>query len=136
MLAIAREKAASAGIENIAFIEADVERMAEAGPRYDLAMAHSILHLVDDKAALLAALHRALKPGGRLVASTACLGGTMPWLRLLLPVGAFLGLLPRVAFFTVEELETAMEAAGFRVERRWLPGPRKGVFHIAVKPAG
>ncbi len=74
-----------------------------------------------------------LKPGGVFISSTACLGGALPVLRVILPIGRFFGLLPLVKFFTVEELERDLTDAGFRIDYRWQPGKRKAVFIVAKK---
>ena len=66
--------------------------------------------------------------------STACLGDTMKWFELVGPVGRFLGLIPRVAVFTVKELETSIVGAGFRIEHQWQPARGKAVFIVARKP--
>ncbi len=77
-----------------------------------------------------------LKPGCVFVSSTVCLGGRLPVLRAILPVGRFLGLLPLVKFFTAEELEGDLMEAGFRIDHQWQPDKSKAVFIIATKADG
>ncbi len=96
-------------------------------------MGHSILHLLENKEAVIARVHRMLKPGGVFVSPTACLGGRVPLLRAILPLGRFLGLLPLVKFFTAEELENDLMDAGFRIDHRWQPGKGKAVIIVAKK---
>ncbi len=133
MLAIARAKAEAAGIDNVSFERASIEDLAAEDEIYDVVMGHSILHLLDDKRAAIAKVHAMLKPGGLFVSSTVCLGGKMPLLRPLLPVGHFLGLLPMVKFFTAQELEADLTAAGLRIDHRWQPGKKLSLFLIAQK---
>ncbi len=99
-------------------------------------MGHSILQLLEKKEAVISRVHRMLKPGGVFVSSTACLGGRMPVLRAILPVGHFLGLLPLVEFFTAEELEGDLTDAGFRIDHQWQPDKSKAVFIVATKADG
>ena len=53
----------------IAYVRADMARLPLAAASFDLAYSSLALHYVADLAALLANLHRALVPGGRLVFS-------------------------------------------------------------------
>jgi 2-polyprenyl-3-methyl-5-hydroxy-6-metoxy-1,4-benzoquinol methylase len=131
MIAIARSKAEASGIENAGFRTAALEDIDPGETTYDMVMAHSLIHLLDDRRAALARFHALLKPGGLLVTTTVCLGGIMPWLRLVMPVGAAFGLLPKVRFFTPDDLVADMEAAGFSVVERWQPKPTQGLFLIA-----
>lgn len=133
MLQIARAKAESAGIENVTFEQSGIDDLSAPDAAYDAIMGYSILHLLDDKEAVIAKVYRMLKPGGVFVSSTACLGGTMPVLRVILPIGRFFGLLPLVKFFTAEELERTLTDAGFQIDHRWQPGKNKAVFIVAKK---
>jgi len=38
-----------------------------------------------------------------------------------------------VKFFTTRELETSLKNAGFEIEERWHPSPKKGLFLVARK---
>ena len=137
MLEIARAKAEAGGIKNVTFERASIEGLAVADATYDAVMGHSILHLLEDKKSAIASVHRMLKPGGVFITSTACLGGMMPALRVvlrvILPVGRLFGLLPLVKFFTKEELERDLTDAGFRIDYQWQPGKGKSVFILARK---
>ena len=133
MIEIARGKAAAAGVENVAFEQAAIDRFSAPEGRFDAVLGLSILHLLEDKAAVIAKVHRMLKPGGVFVSSTACLGDTMKWFKLVGPLGAALGLIPKVAVFTVKELEDSLTAAGFEIDHRWQPGKGKAVFIVAKK---
>jgi ubiquinone/menaquinone biosynthesis C-methylase UbiE len=138
MLEIARDKAAAGGIKNVIFEQSSIDELSADNASYDAVMGHSILHLLDDKESAIASVHRMLKPGGVFITSTACLGGTMPalrvMLRVILPVGRFFGLLPLVKFFTKEELERDVTDTGFRIDYQWQPGKGKSVFIVATKP--
>jgi hypothetical protein len=75
-----------------------------------------------------------LKPGGIFVTSTACLGDTMTkYIKLIAPIGKFLGLMPLVKVFTTKELVDNLTDAGFRIDYQWQPGKGKAVFIVAKK---
>ncbi len=134
MLKIARGKVETQGIENITFEQVTIEDLEAPDGSVDMVMAHSILHLLEDKEAAIAKAFKMLKPGGVFVTSTVCLGNSMKWFRFIAPVGHFLGVLPLVNFFTAEELETAFTDAGFEIDYKWRPGPDKAVSMIGKKP--
>ena len=96
----------------------------------------SILHLLGDKQSVISKVHTLLKPGGVFVSSTACLGDFMPWIRYLTPVARVLGLIPRVEVFTEHELTRSITAAGFTIDYKWHPAPKKAVFIVANKSLG
>jgi len=133
MLGIAQAKAESAIVKNITFEQASIDELNAVDATYDAVMGHSILHLLEDKEAVIAKVYRMLKPGGIFVTSTSCLGGTMPLLKVILPIGQFFGLLPLVKFFTAEELVVNLTDASFRIDYQWQPDKNKAVFIVATK---
>lgn len=133
MIAIARSKADATGVDNVSFEQAAIEELEVPDGTFDAVLALSILHLVDDKEAVIARVRRMLKPHGIFVTSTACLGDTMRWFKIIGPVGRFLGLMPMVRVFTVEELETSLTDRGFEIDYRWQPGRGKAIFIVAKK---
>jgi len=96
-------------------------------------MVLSILHLLENKEEVIAKVHRMLKPGGIFVTSTACLGDTMKYIKLIAPIGKFLGLMPLVKVFTTKELEDNLSDAGFQIDYQWQTGKDKAVFIVAKK---
>tara|TARA_R110002110_G_scaffold90632_4_gene235572 strand:+ start:3954 stop:4574 length:621 start_codon:yes stop_codon:yes gene_type:complete len=133
MLEIARGKTEDADIQNLSFRQDSIESFDAAGRTWDVIMGHSILHLLADRKTAIGKVHDLLKPGGRFITSTPCLSGPMSWLKPVLPVARFFGLVPAVAFFTPAELEREIIAAGFHIEHRWQPGRTKALFLIAIK---
>ncbi|RVU39495.1 class I SAM-dependent methyltransferase [Hwanghaeella grinnelliae] len=134
MLEIAREKADIAGIENVSFEQAAVDDLVVSDGSVDVVMAHSIFHLLPDWRNVLPRTYRMLKPGGVLVSSTTCLGDGMGILRIIGPVGSFLGVFPVLAIFTRADFLSSIREAGFAIEEEWQPGKGKAVFIIARKP--
>lgn len=68
------------------------------------------------------------------MSSTTCLNGTAKIVRMIAPVGQFLGLMPVLRIFSKQELLETLEVAGFDIGYQWHPGDDKAVFIIAIKP--
>ncbi|WP_191090077.1 class I SAM-dependent methyltransferase [Histidinibacterium aquaticum] len=132
MLEIARKKAEEAGVTNVTFERASAEEIDEGRGPFDMVMAHSILHLVGDRPAVLAKCARLLKPGGVFVSSTFTPGRWHP-LRFVLPLPGLFGFVPEVGFFSEADLVAEVEEAGLHVERRWKPSRMSALFLIARK---
>jgi ubiquinone/menaquinone biosynthesis C-methylase UbiE len=124
MIAIAREKAEAAGCPNVRFEVAGPgwDDLPDGG--FDAALGFNVLHLVADRAAVLAAVHRLLKPGGLLITKTPCLKEMGLGVRLAVPVMQAFGRAPYVAFFSAEELERGITSAGFEIVERGRHGTR------------
>jgi len=135
MLAIARGKAETAKVGNVTFEEAAIDHFTAPEASFDAVLGHSILHLLEDKDAVIAKVHRMLKPGGVFVSSTACIGDMTVFLRPFLAAGHFLGALPFVSVFTERNLLDGLSEAGFVLEHHWRPGKGKSLFIIARKAA-
>lgn len=133
MIGIARKKSAAAGITNADFDVAAIDSLVVPDQAYDVVMGHSILHLLADKDAAIAKVHAMLKPNGVFVSSTVCLGEGLKFFKLIGPIGRVLGILPRLAVFTVSELEDSLTNAGFDIDHLWRQGDGRNVFIVARK---
>lgn len=140
MIAIARSKAETQNIQNVTFEQASIDDMSLPDQAIDVVLGLNVLHLLKDKEAEITKVHNMLKPGGRFITSTVCLGGTMDWLKVIAPIGKFLRLFPLVRVFSVQELEQSLTDAGFEIEHPWQPsefkwqlGSGKVAFIVATK---
>jgi ubiquinone/menaquinone biosynthesis C-methylase UbiE len=124
MVAIAREKAEAAACPNVRFEVAGPgwDDLPDGG--FDVALGFNVLHLVADRAAVLTAVHRLLKPGGLFITKTPCLKEMGLGVRLAVPVMQAFGRAPYVAFFHAEELERTITDAGFEIVERGRHGTR------------
>ena len=113
MIGIAEEKLATSGISNLTFSVSAMEQFTAPDGKYDVILGLSILHLMDNPKAVIEKARRLLKPGGLFVTSTACIKGFMPWFRVIAPIGSALGLIPKVQFFSREELLDMLGSHGF-----------------------
>jgi len=135
MLEIAQGKADAADIKNITFERSTVEEISVPDESLDVVLGLSILHLLENKEEAIATVYKMLKPDGLFVTSTVCLGNNMKFLKLIGPIGRFLGLMPMVKVFTAQELTDCLTDAGFSIEHHWQPegGKLKAVFIVAKK---
>jgi len=81
MLAIAEQRAAAAGLDNVTFVEADAEQLALPG-LFDAATVRWGLMLMRDPVAAARSIHRALRPGARLAAAVWGPPSSAPFLAL------------------------------------------------------
>ena len=133
MIKIAQDKADHANVTNIDFQCATIEEFVFEDASFDVGLALSILHLVEDRAGVLKKLNQALKPGGVLITSTICVKEVLPVLRWLAGIGYFCGFLPLIKCFNSKELEDSIKQAGFTIENIWRPNPKEATFIIARK---
>lgn len=133
MLDIARQKAEAQQISNITFEQSTVDDLNVPNDSLDVVLGLSILHLLENKETIITRVHQMLKPGGIFVTSTACLGDHMPYFRFVVPLGQFLGIMPFVKVFTVQDLVDSLTHAGFNIDHQWQPGKDKAVFIVAEK---
>jgi ubiquinone/menaquinone biosynthesis C-methylase UbiE len=133
MIEIAQSKADAADVDNVTFEQLTLNELDVPDETFDAVMGHSVLHLLENKEAAIAKVHRLLKPGGVFVSSTACIGDFMSIIKVIAPIGRFLGVLPLVKVFTKRELEDRLTAVGFAIDYWWQPAKNKAVFIVAKK---
>ena len=133
MLEIAQDKADAENIENVTFKRSTIDEFSVPDETLDAVLGLSILHLLDNKEEVIAKVHKMLKPGGIFVTSTACMGDTMKFFKVIAPIGKFLGLMPLLRVFTTRELADSLTDAGFEIDHQWQPGKNKAVFIVAIK---
>lgn len=120
MMQIASDKALGEGTQNVTFKVATAQEAAEQARGFDVVTGFNILHLTENMEAVLDTLYRELAPGSLLITKTPCIGDPSIGLkrfaiRALVPVMQFFGKAPFVRYLTVQELEAAMQWAGFRI---------------------
>ena len=135
MLEIGRERATKSHIENIRFTRGTLSEFNAETGSLDAVLGLNVIHLLPDRQAVLSEVARILKPGGLFISSTACLGSSyMRFIKLIVPLGQFLGLIPDVFVLTESQLTKEVTDAGFVIESQWHHGINDvGVFMIARK---
>jgi ubiquinone/menaquinone biosynthesis C-methylase UbiE len=134
MIEIARGKAESGNVSNVTFEQSGIDAFSAADGSVDAVLMLSILHLLENRDEVINRVYEMLKLGGIFVSGTACLGDTMSYMKLVLPLGRAVGLFPYVRVFTTEDLESAITSAGFSIDYQWQPSRGKAVFIVALKP--
>ncbi len=66
MLTKARNAAEELGVENVEFVEGEIEHLPFADGRVDVVISNGVIDLVPDKDAVFAEIFRVLRPGGRM----------------------------------------------------------------------
>ena len=137
MLDIAKAKAAEGGVTNVEFRQASVESLALPNSSQDVVLGLSILHLLPNKVGAMKKVHSWLKPGGLFVTSTVCAGdmgaSTKLFLKTLIPMAQFLGVIPNFYAFTRDELRDSFDKAGFDIEYEWKPDRQDAAVFIIGK---
>lgn len=135
MLEVARGRAAAAQVKNVTFEQAAIDGFEAPERSFGAVLGLNVLHLLADKDAAIAKVHRMLEPGGVFVSSTACIGDMTFLLRPFLAAGHFCGVFPPVDIFTTRQLTDSLTTAGFAIDHLWQPGKGKAVFVVARKGA-
>jgi len=110
MIEIARSRAGDT--PNLRFDVAPADRPQG---QFDVVMAFSLLHLLPDRAAGLAALAAQVKPGGLLITKTVCLWRKRLYLGPVIAVLRLLGKAPQVHMVDADRLVEKIRAAGFEI---------------------
>ena len=135
MLDIGRRKAGESNIENITFTRGTLTDFNADTASLDAVLGLNVIHLLPDRQSALLEVARILKPGGIFVSSTGCLGSSyLRFIKLFVPLGRYLGLMPDVFVLTESELASEVTNAGFAIESQWHHGMNDiNVFMIARK---
>lgn len=135
MLEIARKKAEDQSVTNVTFSEQDIATANLPPTQFDTVLAMSILHLLPDRPAGLEKIRETLKPGGRFISSTICLGNMAFFFPLLIGAMKLIGKAPKVVdSLTHDELAAAITQAGFVIEDHHRMSKDKVAFIVARKP--
>jgi len=136
MVRIARDKAVTLGVQNATFEVGAVGTPSSHEPAsLDGVTAYSLLHLVSDRTAVLAEIHRLLRPGGFFVSSTVCLAHSRVPYAPILAVMRVLGLAPMVQVLSAGTLHAEMRAAGFVDVRMPDVGASREIAFIVARKA-
>jgi 2-polyprenyl-3-methyl-5-hydroxy-6-metoxy-1,4-benzoquinol methylase len=133
MIEIAQSKADAENICNITFQCSGMDEFNVSDRSFDAVLGLNVVHLIENMDEVFVRVHEMLKPDGVFVTSTPCIGVIMPLLKIIAPLGRFLGLLPVIKDLSVAELESSLTKAGFDIDYRWQPDNKKSVFIVAKK---
>jgi arsenite methyltransferase len=137
MLALARANAAQAGVANVEFLRGHIEELPLPDASVDVVISNCVINLAANKAAVFAAMHRVLRPGGRVgVSDVVAEDRLSPAQRA--ERGDFAGCI--AGALSVAEYEAGLRSAGFgEISVSFTHEVADGLHGAivrAVKPAG
>ena len=138
MIAIAHERLHAQPTPGLRFAVADADLALDTA-RYDRVLAFNLLHLLGELDRALAAVAKALRPGGLFISKTPCIAEMSPLItHLAVPLMRALGKAPPLLRFDEARLCAAIRRAGLEVvaaERHGTRGKDVRAFVVARKPA-
>jgi len=138
MVCIATGRAKDSNKTNIRFEHMTVFDDRLQPGSFDVVLAFNILHLQQNLDETLHRINELLKPGGRLISKTVCLGEKSALFSYLIfyvikPISK-LGILPHIISFTFAELEASINKHQMQIiETKELPADTPTCFVVATK---
>jgi arsenite methyltransferase len=114
MLQVARENQRKSGIDNVEFLQGDIEDIPLPDNSVDVIISNCVINLAADKGKVIREAHRVLKPGGRFAVSDIVLKEGLPEnisKSLLMWSGCVAGALREDEYLTLLEDSGFMEGA-------------------------
>lgn len=131
MIDISNAKLIDSEIDNVIFKLSSVDELQIADESFDAVLALSLLHLVKDSDAVMAKIHKMLKPGGVFISSTVCMEDDSKIAKFITPIGRIVGLVLKP--LSKKGIEQKLKNAGFSIEYSWTPKTSSTAFIIAKK---
>ncbi len=115
LLAIAEKRKVEREITNVEFVQTTVFDERFDSGSFNVVLAFYVLHFFEDLDEVLRRIYDLLKPGGFFILETACLGDKSIITGKLIRSAGKLGFLPLINLLSTQQIEQALEQAGFTV---------------------
>lgn len=120
MIALAREKAVAAKVQNVSFEQGDIFDGKYVNESYDVVLAFNMLHTVSSPNDVVLQVNNLLKPGGLFISVTPCLRQKMSFLVNLqiqfVSVLCKLGLIPiPIRRITSSDVKSLLKTGNFQI---------------------
>jgi 2-polyprenyl-3-methyl-5-hydroxy-6-metoxy-1,4-benzoquinol methylase len=134
MIVAARRNTVERGVANVQFMQAEITDSRLDGESFDVILAYSILHLVEDPPQVVERIKELLQPGGLFISVTPCLGAGGSLLASLIKFLSLLRITPKVHSFKPDKVETLITNAHFDlVETQTLSNSPSTIFVASRK---
>jgi SAM-dependent methyltransferase len=110
MVALARRNAARAGVENVEFHLAAIDRLPLPAESVDCVISNCVINLAPDKPAVFREIYRILKPGGRVAISDIAIKRPLP-VELAASLTAYVGCI--AGAIAIDGYRAGLAATGF-----------------------
>lgn len=134
LLAVAETRKAERGIENVEFLRTTVfDERFEPGS-FSVITAFYVLHFHEDLDQACKRIHELLKPGGLFISETVCLGEKRYRItgRIVRTAGK-MGFLPLINLLSNQQIELALEKAGFSIVDKTLFSETNGEYTLVAR---
>jgi 2-polyprenyl-3-methyl-5-hydroxy-6-metoxy-1,4-benzoquinol methylase len=133
MIEVAKGTAAKRNIENIDFEHSNLFDEQYKKESFNVILAFNILHFIEDTPKVMLRLNDLLKPGGLFISATACLGERKTFLSMMMFFLTKIGVVPKMNFFKISELENLMTDGNFTLVDRQRLSRLPACFIVAKK---
>ncbi|MFC1959767.1 class I SAM-dependent methyltransferase [Chloroflexota bacterium] len=115
MIEAAKKAAGARHIENIHYAQTTIFDERYQKESFNVILAFNILHLLEDAPHDIQRISDLLLPGGLFISTTPCLGQSMIFWRILLPLAVKMRITPYIGFFKAAELEALLTKENFQI---------------------
>jgi ubiquinone/menaquinone biosynthesis C-methylase UbiE len=134
MIAIAKERAGEQGIQNVNFAQSTLFDENLGAGAFDVIVAFNLIHLLEDIPVAMKRINELLKPGGLLIAKTACLSEKSRFWPIFASIVSKVIRVGCVHCFSAAEFKEFSTNAGFEViDTHIYPPKPPRLFAIARK---
>jgi len=119
MIEIATDRADRGHVQGLHFAQGSIFDDNLQTESFDTILTFQVLHVLSNKDEVLRRIHDLLKPGGRFVSTTPCMGKNQSFMKLInraLVLASAVRIIPYGKFFAAPELERSISDAGFEID--------------------